>query len=104
MIRGWCPVYSDASPCPDRPVAARITVTVHGAPLVVAVVSTDAQGRFRIPLRPGSYVLHAVSLTGGPRARSAPVDVLVRSNRYTAVTVPFASVFEMGGGPPGVGS
>jgi len=71
---------------------------------VLVVVSTDGQGRFRIPLRPGSYVLHAVSVTGGPQTRSAPVDALVRSNRYTTVTVPFASLLELGGGPPGVGS
>ena len=89
MVDGGCPVYSDASPCPTKPIPAHITASTAGG--VVGRGTSDADGRFRISLPPGSYVLQAVNLSGGLFPRSAPVNVTVRSGGYTAVTVSFDS-------------
>ncbi len=89
MVDGGCPVYSDASPCPAKPIAAHLTASAAGH--VVGRGTSDGDGRFRISLPPGSYVLQAVNLSGGLFPRSAPVNVTVRSGRYTAVTVSFDS-------------
>lgn len=91
MVDGGCPVYFDETPCPPQPMSARIIVRVAGAGRTIADVVSDADGRFRLEVPPGGYVLQAVNLTGGPFPRSAPVDVTVRSGSYTTVTVTFDS-------------
>ena len=89
MVDGGCPVEYEASPCPAKPISAEITASAGGR--VIARVTSDADGRFRISLPPGSYVVHAINLSGGLYPRSAPVNVTVRSGRYTAVAVSFDS-------------
>jgi hypothetical protein len=91
MVDGGCPVEHEASPCPQKPVSARITVVLAGTGTVVTVVISDAEGRFRVGLPPGSYVLNAVNLTGAPYPRSSPVDVVVHSGGFTDVSVSFDS-------------
>jgi len=91
MVDGGCPVEIEASPCPQRPLSARITIALAGTGAVVTTVVSDAEGRFRVGLSPGSYVLNAVNLTGAPYPRSSPVDVVVYSGSYTSVTVSFDS-------------
>ncbi len=98
VIRGGCPPYPDTSSCPDQPVPARISITNVRGSTIVAAVSTDAQGRFRIALLPGRYVLQAANLTGGPRLVSTPMEVQVVLHRYTLLTVPFSSILEPGPG------
>jgi hypothetical protein len=77
VVDGDCPVLRADSPCPDRPQPAKITVTRSGSPEVVTSVQTDEQGRFRVPLTPGNYVLHAVNTANAmlPRAPVTPVTV-----------------------------
>jgi hypothetical protein len=91
MVDGGCPVEHEASPCPEKPVAARITVVLAATGMVLTVVISEADGRFRVGLPPGSYVLNAVNLTGAPYPRSNPVDVVVHSGAYTDITVSFDS-------------
>ena len=91
-----CPVQT--SPCAGRPV--RAVVQVRKGPLtrpigsqtflpgeVIAVAHTDANGRFRVNLRPGSYVLEAVPPAGTTLA-TKPLPVEVQAGRFTYVTVP----------------
>jgi hypothetical protein len=91
MVGGGCPVEIEASPCPQKPVSARVTVVVASSGAIVAVVTSDPQGWFRIGLPAGSYALHAVNLTGAPYPRSSPVDVVVQSGSYVTLTVLFDS-------------
>ncbi len=91
MVDGGCPVEIEASPCPQKPVSARITVVLASSGAIVTVVTSDADGRFRIALPAGSYALHAVNLTGAPYPRSSPVNLVVQSGSYTTVTVLFDS-------------
>ena len=61
-----CPVEMAGDPCPDQPAAgARVTVTVQLAGElnpdgeVVARTTTDAEGRYRVAVPPGRYVVTA---------------------------------------------
>ncbi len=91
MVDGGCPVEYEASPCPQKPISARIIVVLADTGIPVTVINSDANGRFRVELPPGTYTLHATNLTGAPYPRSDPVQVAVRSGRYATVTVPFDS-------------
>jgi hypothetical protein len=93
VVDGGCPVARD-SPCPDRPYRTQLVVTrpapaAGGAAAVVARTQTDANGRFRVPLPPGRYVVTPV--VGARLPRADPVTVDVQPGRYTAVTVRFDS-------------
>lgn len=91
LVDGGCPVEIERSPCPPKPISARVTA-VHAATGVdVASATSGADGRFRIELEPGRYWLKATNLTGAPFPRSSPVPVVVDSARYATVTVAFDS-------------
>ena len=91
MVDGGCPVEVEGSPCPERPLAARVTIALADTRAIVTIVTSDAEGHFRVGLSPGRYVLNAVNLTGAVYPRSSPVDVIVRAGSYTTVTVSFDS-------------
>lgn len=64
MVDGGCPVLRPESPCPDRPLPARIVVVAADSAAIVTSIDTDSDGRFRIPLAPGRYVLQPSNRTG----------------------------------------
>jgi hypothetical protein len=60
------------SPCPDRPAAVQLTFQKDGAP--VASVTSSADGRFKVDLTPGRYVI--LGAAGRlPSVRQLAVDV-----------------------------
>jgi hypothetical protein len=80
-----CPVEQIGSPCPDQPFAGTVrATTLDGS--IVAEVETDREGRFRIPLDPGTYVLDVVLVGGGPPT-ATPYPVRVDQGRFTTVTL-----------------
>jgi hypothetical protein len=86
-----CPVEIAGSPCPDAPLAATITVRSESGDPVVDVETGD-DGRFHIPLSPGTYTIEAEALHQDGIARMLPVGpVTVRSAAYTAVPISFDS-------------
>lgn len=91
MVDGGCPMVREGTPCPDKPLSARITVTEVGATATVATVVSDADGRFRIALAPGRYRLRPANLTGALHPASSPQDVDVQAGMYTTVTLSFDS-------------
>jgi hypothetical protein len=82
-----CPNAQQASPCPDRPVAAAQIQVLDGSGRQVASVVSDSAGRFSVDLSPGTYVVQPVSnkpLPGvTPTAASKTVRVVQGS--YTSV-------------------
>ena len=72
----------------QRPYQAKITV-LDGAGREVAAVESDAEGQFRVPLPPGSYVLRPESPGTYPRA--APQRVEVQRNGMTRVEIMYDS-------------
>jgi hypothetical protein len=73
-------------PCPDLPFQAWINVRRMGGQRVTRVKS-DPEGRFRIGLRPGAYVLDPESGDPFPIADDQMVEV--EPDSYTEVTVSF---------------
>ena len=71
-----------------RPYQARITVLGAGG-REVAVIDTDADGRFRIELAPGTYLLRPESPGLYPRASEQRVTV--RAHRLTRVEIVYDS-------------
>ncbi len=86
-----CPVERADSPCPDRPLAAKIQVKDPSGDVVATVQSGD-DGRFTVALAPGSYVLQGLSPTpGNPFPIGSSVTATVKPHRFTQVTVTFDS-------------
>lgn len=100
MVDGGCPPAKDTSPCPDKPVPARITVTRADSSEQVVEVTSGSDGAFRIPLPAGHYVLHPANLTGNLLPAAQPLDVEVHPDRYTTVTVSFDSGIRDAPTPP----
>ncbi|MFJ5309727.1 carboxypeptidase-like regulatory domain-containing protein [Streptomyces sp. NPDC088350] len=91
MVDGGCPMARDHSPCPDRPLSVRLTITSGDGGRTVTKTTSDADGHFRLPLPPGTYTIRPANLTGAVVPIAQPVSVTVRSGRCTAVTLRFDS-------------
>lgn len=86
LLGPQCPVQTADEPCPDRPYEAWINVRTQGGGFVTRIKSGE-DGRFRVGLRPGSYVLNPES--GDPFPFASDLDVDVRKGAFTVVTVSF---------------
>lgn len=86
LIGPQCPVQTVANPCPDEPYQAWIPIRTAAGTLVTRVRSGE-DGRFRVGLRPGSYVLDPES--GDPFPVANPQAVEVDAGRYTDVLISF---------------
>jgi Carboxypeptidase regulatory-like domain len=76
-----CPAEVIGHPCPPKPISA--TVTVTGPSGEVTTFTSDADGRFRIDLPPGTYEL---TTQGGNHPQLLqPVKVTVAAGTYTRV-------------------
>jgi hypothetical protein len=99
IVIAWptCAVEVLASPCPESSVQADVRVGADGltrppvgdalgqGPLV-AEVRSDASGRFRVALAPGSYVVEAVP-PSGTTLTPKPITVVVPPHEFAQVTV-----------------
>lgn len=82
-----CPVQRVDSPCPDRPYEARLTLWRNGDK--IAETRSDADGRFRIIVAPGDYLL--VGESAGTLPRGTQQAVTVEDGRLTQVQVQYDS-------------
>jgi hypothetical protein len=83
MLGPTCPVENTASPCPDRPFQGEVVATASDGSTTTA--STDAQGRFTMNLRAGTYVVVAAPPSDPPTP--IPRTVQVQTGSYTSVTL-----------------
>ena len=88
FIGPLCPVVQVRQECPDQPYQATLTVTDSNGREIVKV-QTDAEGRFKIPLEPGEYILHPESPNAMPFA--AEQNFTVEPGKFTQVTVNYDS-------------
>lgn len=88
LIGPMCPVVQVGQECPDQPYQATLTVNSLGGERI-AQVQTDGQGRFKIPLEPGEYILHPESPNVMPFAPEQTFTV--RAGVFTHVTVQYDS-------------
>jgi len=86
LVGPTCPVEHAGSPCPDRPLATELQI-VRGT-VVVGTVRSGEDGGFRVALDPGSYTIRS-GRPGPPSLR--PVEVTVRPDAFTSVTLTFDS-------------
>jgi hypothetical protein len=88
MFGPTCPVERPGMTC-ERPYEATIAIRRERNHRLVARVQSSAQGRFRISLARGTYLL--VPQNGRPYPRSSPQLVTVRSHHYTHVVISYDS-------------
>jgi hypothetical protein len=83
-----CPVQQIGESCVE-PYDAKLRIRRQSTGRTVARVRSGDDGRFRVPLRPGHYVIEPIS--GHPYPRASAQAVLVRKHRFTRVTIMFDS-------------
>jgi hypothetical protein len=86
VVTGSCPVVREDG-CPDKPIAARLSIMDAATGSLVTTVDSDKQGRFSVALAPGHYLLRYAGTGGAPPHRIATMSVTVDTGRYTTVTV-----------------
>ena len=87
-IGPMCPVMQENIPCPDQPYQASLTILTTGGKKITQF-QTDEQGRFRVYLAPGNYVLHPESPNQLPFAADIPFTV--EENKFTQVEISYDS-------------
>ncbi|MFF4576041.1 hypothetical protein [Streptomyces sp. NPDC001410] len=91
MVDGGCPVIREHSPCPGRPLRARLSITSGDPERTVAETTSDADGHFHVSLPPGTYTIRPANLTGAVAPIAQPMSVTVTSGRFTTIVIPFDS-------------
>jgi hypothetical protein len=88
FIGPMCPVEQEGQECPDQPYQATLTVNSTDGGKIVQV-QTDENGKFRIPLAPGEYILHPESPSVMPFASDQ--SFIVEVGIYTEIIVNYDS-------------
>ena len=88
LIGPLCPVVQVGQECPDQPYQATLTVNNSNGD-EIAQVQTDEEGRFKIPLAPGEYILHPESPNAMPFA--ADQAFTVEAGKFTQIKVQYDS-------------
>ena len=83
-----CPVERPGERC-ERPYDATLRIRVRKTNKIVKTVRSGEDGRFKVRLRPGRYVVEPVSGNPYPRAESVPATV--HAHKFTRVTISFDS-------------
>lgn len=84
-----CPVVREGESCPDLPYAATLELRQSGK--LVAQFNSDAQGKFRVTVRPGSYSLEPQSPGGRALPAAGPQTVTVLEGQFSSVAVVYDS-------------
>lgn len=91
LIGPVCPVVQVGQDCADRPFRASIRIRRVGESTVVATARSGKNGRFRVALPAGRYVLDPVSPNPGAPPRAGQVVVRVKVHAWTRVTITYDS-------------
>jgi carboxypeptidase family protein len=83
-----CPVQSAEDPCPPKPVTDReVDIQTHTGARVVSA-ETDAAGRYRVAVPPGSYVVQVQIVQGAVGIhQTTPGDVTVVANQTVTLNI-----------------
>jgi hypothetical protein len=90
LMGPMCPVLREGQECPDQPYQATIVVRDSSGGLVVRF-ETDADGRFRLPLAPGEYLLQPEPPEGMPFPFADEMPVSVQPGAFTRIMVLYDS-------------
>lgn len=86
LLGPQCPVQTEDDPCPDLPYQAWIRVR-HADGGIITRIRSDEDGRFRVGLRPGKYILDPES--GDPFPHASREEAEVERDRYTEIVLFF---------------
>jgi hypothetical protein len=84
-----CPVVRVGESCPDLPYAA--TLELRQAGKLIVQFNSDASGKFRVAVRPGSYSLEPLSPGGRALPAAGPQSVTVLEGQFLNVAVVYDS-------------
>jgi hypothetical protein len=84
-----CPVVREGESCPDLPLAA--TLELRQAGKLVVQFNSDAQGKFRVAVKPGSYSLEPQSPGGRGLPAAGPRPVTVLEGQFSSIAVVYDS-------------
>lgn len=85
-----CPVVKIGEDCPDRPYQATLSIlTVSGAP--VTRIETNAEGKFRVALAPGDYLLRPETPGNRPMPNAQEQKFTVTTGQFTELQVTYDS-------------
>lgn len=82
-----CPVIREGEPCPDKAIEAEVEVLAASGRKVTTFHS-DKDGRFRVPLKPGEYLLRPRG--NGPQ-RAPEQQVTVPEGAFATVDIHYDS-------------
>jgi len=88
LIGPMCPVMQEGVPCPDQPYQATIAVLDENRKKVTDFQS-DAQGNFKIGLKPGTYIL--VPESPNHMTRGGEQTATVIEGQFIRVTITYDS-------------
>ncbi|MCC6300788.1 MAG: hypothetical protein IT314_16000 [Anaerolineales bacterium] len=88
FIGPMCPVIQEGGECPDQPYQTILTVLSPNGKEIVQV-QTNEEGRFKIPLAAGEYILHPESPNVMPFA--SELSFIVEAGKFTQVIVKYDS-------------
>jgi hypothetical protein len=76
--------------CAPRPLAASLRIHPAGKRSPVETAHSGQNGRFRVALPAGAYVVRPLARPGSPFPRPpSPIEVRVSSGRFTHVTITY---------------
>jgi len=90
-----CPLQSVSSECADKPAPAttvrveQATANGNGSGAVIARVRADTNGKFKLILPPGRYVVTAEPAPGQPEGVAKPQLIVVEKGLFTRVVLQF---------------
>jgi Carboxypeptidase regulatory-like domain len=84
LLGPQCPVVTEESPCPDRPVSAEV-VAMRLEDRATFSIQSGSDGTFRLALPPGDYQVQALVTAGAMFAK--PSNVTVPPGEFVSVDV-----------------
>ena len=85
-----CPVVQVNHPCPDQSYQATLTILTSTGKQVKQF-TTDADGKFQIPLAPGDYILHPETPENQPMPFAQEQPFSVVAGQFTQIEVVYDS-------------
>ncbi len=89
LIGPTCPVVRADVPCPDAPYQAHFVVTRNGRE--VLRFDSDEEGKFKVNLAAGEYILHAENPDGNMLPYAQDISFTVTAGAFTNIIVSFDS-------------
>lgn len=90
LIGPMCPVAREGVDCPDQPYQATLVILRADGREVIRF-ETDEEGRFRVAIPPGDYILRPEPPQRKPLPYAAEQEFSVQAGQYTQLTINYDS-------------